>query len=151
MALDDDIRILAGVRLFSGFTAEQLRLLAFGAERLTLPAGRRLFRQEDVADCAYVVTRGLVGLFYEDDGERAAVAEVGPGTLVGELALIADTKRLTGAEAHDDTELLRIDRRVFRRILEEYPETALTLHRRISADIRDLVSQLEAAAARLEP
>lgn len=151
MALDDDIRILAGVRLFEGFTAEQLRLLAFGAERLTLPAGRRLFRQDDAADCAYVVTQGYVGLFYEDASERVAVAEVGPGTLVGELALIADTRRLTGAEANDDSELLRIDRRVFRRILEEYPETAVTLHRRITADFRDLVSRLEAAAARLEP
>jgi cAMP-binding proteins - catabolite gene activator and regulatory subunit of cAMP-dependent protein kinases len=151
MALDEDTRILAGVRLFQGFTGEQVRLLAFGAERLVLPAGRRLFRQDDAADCAYVVVRGLVRLFYEDRGERVPVADVGPGTLVGELALIADTKRLTGAEAHEESELLKIDRRIFRRILEEYPEIAVTLHRRISADIRDLVSRLEAAAARLEP
>jgi CRP-like cAMP-binding protein len=151
MALDDDIRILVGVRLFEGFTAEQLRLLAFGAERLALPAGRRLFRQDDVADCAYVVTEGRIGLFYEDGPHRIEVSSVGPGTLVGELALIADTRRLTGGEAGDDSELLRIDRRVFRRILEEYPESALALHRRISADFRKLVGLLEAAAARLEP
>ena len=34
MALDDDIRILSGVRLFEGFTREQLRLMAFGAETI---------------------------------------------------------------------------------------------------------------------
>ncbi len=151
MALDDDIRILAGVRLFEGFTAEQLRLLAFGAERLALPAGRRLFRQDDAADCAYVVTEGRIGLFYEDGAHRVDVASVGPGTLVGELALIADTRRLTGGEASTDSELLRIDRRVFRRILEEYPDSALALHQRITADFTRLVGQLEAAAARLEP
>lgn len=40
MALDDDIRILGTVGLFESFTPEQLRLLAFGAERLVLRAGR---------------------------------------------------------------------------------------------------------------
>ena len=43
MALDDDIRILSSVSLFKGFTPEQLRLLAFGAENLKLSAGRELF------------------------------------------------------------------------------------------------------------
>ena len=63
MALDDDIRILSGVRLFDGFTAEQLRLLAFGAEQIGLPAGRRLFREDDEADTAYVVVSGTISLF----------------------------------------------------------------------------------------
>ena len=39
MSLDDDIRVLTGVDLFDGFTQEQLRLLAFGAENTRLPAG----------------------------------------------------------------------------------------------------------------
>ena len=55
MALDDHIRILSGVRLFEGLTQDQLRLLAFGAERMQLPAGRKLFREDDDADSAYVV------------------------------------------------------------------------------------------------
>ena len=46
MALDDHIRILSGVRLFAGFTQDQLRLLAFGAEAMNLPAGRKLFKRK---------------------------------------------------------------------------------------------------------
>ena len=41
MALDDDIGILAGVGIFREFTQDQLRLLAFGTERLRRPAGTR--------------------------------------------------------------------------------------------------------------
>jgi hypothetical protein len=74
MALDDDIRILSGVRLFDGFTAEQLRLLAFGAEQIGLPAGRRLFREDDEADTAYVVVSGTISLFREGDEDRLTVA-----------------------------------------------------------------------------
>ena len=56
MALDDDIRVLSAVRLFEGFTQEQLRLLAFGAETTVLPAERKLYREHDEADSAYVAT-----------------------------------------------------------------------------------------------
>ena len=119
MALDDDVRILSGVKLFHGFADEQLRLIAFGAERIRLPAGRRLFREADEADSAYVVVSGGVRVFNEDKGQKAPLAIVGAGALLGELALIADTRRLTSAVADSDTEVLRLDRRSFRRILEE--------------------------------
>jgi CRP-like cAMP-binding protein len=102
MALDDDIRILSGVRLFEGFTPEQLRLLAFGAEPMRLPAGRKLYREDDVADSAYVVVKGTIGLFRENDGARVPVSTVGHGAVLGELALIADTTRLTSAAAETD-------------------------------------------------
>ena len=52
MALDDEIRILSGVRLFEGFSQEQLRLLAFGAETMHLSADRKLYREDDDADSA---------------------------------------------------------------------------------------------------
>jgi CRP-like cAMP-binding protein len=148
MALDDDIRILSGVRLFEGFTAEQLRLLAFGAEQVSLPNGRRLFREDDEADAAYVVVSGSISLFREGDDSRLPIGRAGPGAMIGELALIADTRRLTSAEAGADSELLRLSRRTFRRILEEYPDTAVILYRRIQADFQALIEQIEGLAPR---
>ena len=47
MALDDDIRILSAVSLFQGFTQEQLRLLAFGAETTLLQANHKLYREDE--------------------------------------------------------------------------------------------------------
>lgn len=85
MALDDDIRILGTVGLFESFTPEQLRLLAFGAERLVLRAGRELFREEQSADCAYIVVSGNITLFHEQDEGRIAIRPVGPGAMIGEI------------------------------------------------------------------
>ncbi len=150
MALDDDIRILSGVRLFEGFTTEQLRLLAFGAEQISLPANRRLFREEDEADTAYVVISGTINLFREGDEEKWPVGTAGPGTMIGELALIADTRRLTSAESTDDSELLRLSRKMFRRILEEYPDVAVVLYERIHKDFLRFVERIEALAPRFE-
>jgi CRP-like cAMP-binding protein len=148
MALDDDIRILSGVELFEGFTQEQLRLLAFGAETMFLPAQRKLYRDDDEADSAYVVVSGSIALYREMDGKRFGLGFAGPGEILGELALIADTRRLTSASAAEDSEVLRLNRKMFRRILEEYPEVAVKLHRRISDQLQALISRIEQLAPR---
>ncbi|WP_137930443.1 cyclic nucleotide-binding domain-containing protein [Mesorhizobium comanense] len=148
MALDDDIRILSAVRLFEGFTQEQLRLLAFGAETTLLNADRKLYREDDEADSAYVVVRGKIVLYREQDGERIAIGSAGPGTMLSELALIADTRRLTSASAATDAEVIRLSRKMFRRILEEYPEVAVKLHQRISEEFQAMIRRIEELAPR---
>jgi CRP-like cAMP-binding protein len=150
MALDDDVRILSGVGLFEGFTQEQLRLLAFGAENMRVPAGRILYREGDQADCAFVVVRGQIELFREFEGKRTVVGKAGPGAILGEFALIADSNRLTDATVAADADLIRLSRALFRRILEEFPEIAIALHQRIVADLQKLVSDIEGLAPRFK-
>ncbi|ANG98018.1 MULTISPECIES: cyclic nucleotide-binding domain-containing protein [Brucella] len=149
MALDDDIRILGSVGLFESFTPEQLRLLAFGAERLVLRAGRELFREGQSADCGYIVVSGNITLFHDADEGRIAIRPVGPGAMLGEMALIAQTTRLTGALAEEETEVIRISRAIFRRILEEYPEAAASLHAHISKNLLQLIADIEKVAPQL--
>ena len=148
MALDDDIRILSAVRLFQGFTQEQLRLLAFGAETTLLQANHKLYREDDEADSAYVVVSGRIVLYREQSGERIPIGTAGPGTILSELALIADTNRLTSASAEIDSEVIRLSRKMFRRILEEYPEVAVKLHQRISEEFQDMIRRIEELAPR---
>lgn len=143
MALDDHIRILSAVRLFEGFTQDQLRLLAFGAEQMKLLPERKLYLEDDEADSAFVVVKGRISLYREQEGERVEISNVGPGAMLGELALIADTRRLTSADAATDAEVLRLNRSMFRRILEEYPETARALHTRITEDLQALIKRIE--------
>ena len=94
---------------------------------------------------------GRIGLFRESDGERQPVGTAEKGAMLGELALIADTKRLTSAAAETDAQVLRLNRKMFRRILEEYPDVAVTLHRRIFEDFQALVRSIEEMAPRFAP
>ncbi|MGN6583981.1 MAG: cyclic nucleotide-binding domain-containing protein [Rhizobiaceae bacterium] len=148
MALDDDIRTLSGVSLFGSFTQDQLRLLAFGAESMRIAAGRDLYHEGEPADGACVVVAGTVGLFHERESGRAEVGRAEAGSLLGEFALIAETTHLTGAAALTDLELLKINRRLFRRILEEYPEAAAALHRRMVENFKKMVAEIERVGAR---
>lgn len=144
MSLEDDIRVLSGVSLFEDLSGEQLRLLAFGAERNTLTAGRELFHPGQNANGGFVVVSGKLDLFTQTPRGRKVVKQVGPGTLVGELALITETQRLTGAVAAEDVVVLRISRSLFRRMLEEYPETAARLHAEFSERLCELLDEIGA-------
>ena len=52
---------------------------------------------------------------------------VGPGTLVGELALLTDTVCPATAIAREPTVVIRISRSLFRKMLEGYPAAAQKL------------------------
>lgn len=148
MALEDDIRILSGVGLFSELSAEQLRLLAFGAESVRFPTGKEIYREDAPADCAYVVVAGKVVLYKANNGASVAVSRLGPGAILGELALIAETRRLTYAAAETDVELIRLSRALFRRILEEYPQVAAALHRKMVEDLQGFLEKIERLSSR---
>lgn len=146
MALDDDIRILSGVGLFAELREEQLRLLAFGAEAVRYRAGQEIYREGATADCAFVVASGTVVLYRDHNGEAVAVSRLSAGSIMGEIALIAPTARLTYAAAETDVQLIRLNRSLFRRILEEYPEAAANLHRRMSEDLHGFLKKIERVA-----
>jgi len=150
MALDDDIRILSRVGLFEGFSQEQLRLLAFGTETMRLSAGRELYREGAPADSAFVVAAGTVGLYRSRGKDRIRVSLLRDGAILGELALIAESQRMTSAMAETDIEVIRINRTLFRRILQEYPELAALLHQRISEELQDMLAQIARLAPRFQ-
>ena len=142
MGIDADVRALQQVPLFAGFSAEQLRLVAFGTERLTMGKGRELYREGDVADCGFLILSGAVSLYEDSEGTRRIVGSVPVGTLLGELALIAPIKRTTGAVTAEDCEVMRISRTLFRRVLEEYPDLAARLHGQLSGNFKNMLERI---------
>ena len=148
MTLDNDIAVLAGTALFGELSQDQMRLLAFGAERMRFNSGRTVFRQGDSADCAYVVAQGRIGFYRQSGDQTVAAGAAGPGAVVGEIALFTATNRDRTAVADDDLELLRINRSLFQRMLSEYPEIAVDLHARLSQSLRELLKEIAGFDAR---
>ncbi|PTM96319.1 cyclic nucleotide-binding domain-containing protein [Mycoplana dimorpha] len=141
MALSDDIKLFAQVPLFSGLSEDKLRLMAFGAERRRIIEGQTLFREGTSADCGFVVASGSFRLYSTArDGSVRDDGTAGPGTLLSELAMISVVERKFTATATEDGEVIRINRALFRRMLEEYPEVAVMVHGRIRANLEAMIS-----------
>lgn len=142
MSLESDIDILGGVALFADLTRDQRRLLAFGAEHRIVRAGEYLYREEARADAGFVLVAGEIDLVAGEGGNARILATVGPGTLLGELALVIETRRGSSAVTRTDCEVIRISRPLFRRMLQEFPEIAETLRERVASDLVDLTGAI---------
>ncbi|KQW27920.1 protein kinase [Rhizobium sp. Root274] len=149
MALSDDIQLLSAVPLFSGLDADQIRLIAFGAEHRPISAGQALFREKAPAECAYVVVRGKLDLYVIGrDGTQTLGASVGPGVMLSELALVTMVERKFTAVAVEDVDVIRITRSLFHRLLEEYPAMARHVETRIRKTLGDLMEGSASLAPR---
>jgi CRP-like cAMP-binding protein len=123
MTIEDDIAFFEQVPTLAVLGKPALRVLAIGAETRQLPSGAVLFYAGELADGGYIVQQGSLVL------EPATPASgkdysVGPGTLLGELALLTDTVSPVTAIAREPTVLIRISRSLFRKMLEGYPAAA---------------------------
>jgi CRP-like cAMP-binding protein len=147
MTIDDDIAFLERIPLLRRLGAAALRILAIGAESYDVEAGQVLFTVGETADGAYIIQRGSFTL----NTEKAAQSEViaGPGTLLGESALLTETKRPATARAREDSTVLRISRTMFLRILDGYPDAALRLRELIASRADQWTRELDNVRAAL--
>jgi CRP-like cAMP-binding protein len=132
MTIEDDIAFFERVPTLGMLGRGALRILAIGAESRYVHIGEVLFNVGDHADSGYVVQEGSFNLTprYSNGGKAVTV---GPGTLLGELAMLTDTTRPVTATALEPSTVLRIPRGLFLKMLEGYPEAAARL-RDIMAD-----------------
>jgi CRP-like cAMP-binding protein len=151
MALEHDMAVLARVPMFATLGDEQLRLIAFGAEPYELLKGRRLCRAGDMADGAFVLTSGTLGRLAGDDDQDDQIERSfsEPGTLIGEIPLLTRCEWQSTIIAQTQCRLLRLPRPLFRRILDEYPNTALDIKERMTADLSAKVRLMEVVAKKL--
>ena len=126
-------------------TDEQRKLVAFGARRRVLRSGDVLHEMNRPAEGATVVLRGTLELTDGDSGWEA-----GPATLLDELALLTRRPHLYGAFALTDVEVLPVERMLFRRLLEEYPDIAARVRERIAARMAALADEMEPVVRRME-
>lgn len=149
MALEDDIEFFEQVPTFAALGKQALQILAIGAETRHLASGAVLFYAGELADGGYVVQEGSLllepGTFSE--GQEYVV---GPGTLVGELALLTDMVCPSTAIAKEPTTVIRISRSLFRKMLEGYPEAAAKMRDTMAQRLQTWTRELGAVKAAME-
>lgn len=141
MALDHDIALLARQPLLSLIERDALRLVAFAAESRTLRAGDVLFRRGEASDGALLIVSGAVALLGADEG-RPAEEILGPGALLGEMALFTAVERPVTAIAREPTQVMRLSRSVMRRVLGESPQSAQALATALGERLRGFSGEL---------
>jgi len=149
MSLSDDIASLRSVELFSLFNEDQLRLIAFGGQKMEFQQGVELFHNGQTADGGFVVLSGEISVEIHNAKKISQATILGPGSLIGELALFTRNRRIGTANVTKDAELMKIRRDVMHRVLSEYPELAAQLYHRIADNVVAMGKDLERVEKRL--
>lgn len=122
----DDLHHIA---LFATMDNADLTRVAQLGERVDAQAGGVLIDQGDVGRECFLILEGEAGIF--NAGEH--VASVGPGSIVGEMALIDHRPRNASVVAQTDMRLLSFDIAGFKHLLEDMPQARDHIYRLLEA------------------
>lgn len=90
-------------------------------DAVALQPGDVLFREGEPGDTMFALADGKVELSLGG----AVLEEVGPGTILGEMALIDDAPRSATATATTEARVVRVDKEHFTYLVQEHPTFAL--------------------------
>ena len=151
MTIENDIAFLARVPTFAQLGFAALQIVAIGSETKHLTDGEVLFRAGETADAGFVIQSGSLKLTLHNARNSDPSVVLGPGVLIGELALLTETVRPATAIAAEPTTVIRISRSLFRKVMEGFPEAARLMRDRIAERANQAVDEITAVRTTLDP
>jgi signal transduction histidine kinase len=126
-------------RFFSALTDETCKRFVDQTVYEVHPGGTSLFEENDPADAVYLLLTGEVELTKKSGGNKHEVlARVMPGDYFGELGVLDQTGRSTGARTVGQTKLAKIPAEPFLEIIRSEPaEVSLTFLGRVLEYLRN--------------
>jgi CRP-like cAMP-binding protein len=114
------VTVLQRVGLFHGVPGHELVPVARLVEEVRIAGGVTFIERGAVEDWLFVIVEGRVRVHVGDRTLR----EIGPGGVVGDLAVLVPAPRSASVTAMDPSLLLRLRRPPFEELLEDRPEIA---------------------------
>ncbi len=109
-----------------------LNLFQYVKNTMSFPAGHTIYQEGDAGTVAYVVLEGEVDVSYAG----RYLETVGPGGLLGELALVDDKPHSTTCTAKTDVKVAAIDQERFLFMVQETPFFAIEVMRVMADRLR---------------
>jgi len=138
---------LAEFPIFVAWPADSIAALSATVTRRGWTAGAMIFRRGDAGDHLLAIRSGRVRLsLASPQGREVVLSAIGPGSILGEMALIDGLPRSADARALQDTDCLALSRAGFHAVAQRHPDVALALAQHLCAMLRRTDHQLESIA-----
>lgn len=137
-----------------------LDLLMDASEVVKQYPGTHLFKEGETASAAFLIEEGQVDLYRGKGGQRRVVARVGPGSVIGDIAMFADRPYISSAKSIGPVVALRFERDRLLPRLAQHPAICLRwlvaglrqledtqrrvihlMHKTVKAQVADLLSE----------
>jgi CRP/FNR family cyclic AMP-dependent transcriptional regulator len=134
--------VLVGSPLFLSLDREAVAAVTASCVQRTFVRGQYLFHQGDVGEQLYIVATGLVKVVFTlENGDEMVLATLGPGQVLGELALLDRVPRSASVLAVQPSTTLMLDRSVLLALMRSHPSVMDAMMVRLGGLVRRLTEQ----------
>jgi len=109
--------LITGFPLFQGFTVDGAQMLLDSGEVKEYSPGEMLIKEGDGPTFVLLVLAGKLHVFVERQGRDLVLTDVGPGTILGELAVLCGIPRSASVRASENSAALQWSAAAFRNLL----------------------------------
>lgn len=141
MVPDSLLTPLVRVPLFNGLTKSQLQALADAAERIALDAGSVLISDDQQGDAAYLVVKGRAARL---DGIGRPTEPLPLGSMVGEMAMLIETRHSATVIAVEPIKALKFTRAAVLAVMQDDPDIAAHFIGKLTVRLQALAHELRA-------
>ncbi len=122
--------LLRSIPLFKNLEDEDLKLIATYLQRESYPKDAFVFKTGDFGDTMYLVESGQLEVIGENVDEP--IAQIGPGSFVGEISLLLTQPRTANLHVTIDAQLWALHKDDFDQLVATRPSIALEMMRELS-------------------
>lgn len=111
--------------IFEGISPEAIVALTCHLPHATFPRGRTVFGKGEPSDGLYIIVKGAVKIRHQTtEGRETVFAVLGPGEVIGELAVFDHGPRTSTVTTLTEVDAMRMDSSVLRAWIADYPDIA---------------------------
>lgn len=127
--LKSELDLLRAVPLFAGIEPARLKLIAYTSDSIAYRVGQVICRQGEQGEAAYLILEGEADVSLSTETGAYVVANLMPGDVVGEIAILCDVPRTATVTARTPLTALRIRKDAFLELVGHFPEVAAQIMR----------------------
>jgi len=134
---------LSRVPVFADLSSGDLKAVAKSCSEASYPDGEYLCRQGERGVAAFLIVSGRVNVENESsDGEVFKLAELGQGSMVGELSIIDGAERVASVRAIGEVQALVLTQWSMQGLLRDRPSIAAAMLPIVVRRFRETTSEL---------
>jgi CRP/FNR family cyclic AMP-dependent transcriptional regulator len=129
---DPKVALLGAVPMFANCREKDLRQIAQLVDEVDLPDGKVLMREGDTGREMFLISSGSARV--ERGGK--VIGEFGPGSVLGEMALVAEGPRNATVTAVGPVKALVVGHREFHSLMDDHPKFRMKVFEGLAQKVR---------------
>jgi signal transduction histidine kinase len=117
--LNDIVEVLRGLPYFSDLPQALLDQVCRQSEKTTVPEETTIIEEDSLSEDMFVIVEGQLRVTKHGHDREVVLATLGPGEVVGEIALLDNAPRTASVTADAPSTLIRIPAEAFESLIED--------------------------------